>query len=131
MNTILLIDKDWKNRKRVQKHLLYLGLRIGLLEARYGLTGLALAWQTAVKVNLILLDMNLPDIDGFEVLHHLRKDERTAKLKIVALTANTLADERSHYLNAGFDAYLSKPIMRLELIYLLRRFLPSSFENEV
>jgi CheY-like chemotaxis protein len=127
MNTVLLIDDNWMNRELVRKHMERLG--IALLEAENGLTGLILAWHT--KVDLVFLDINLPDITGFEVLQHLRKDTRTAALKIVALTADTMAGDRAHCLSAGFDAYLSKPIMRLEMTYLLRRYLPGSFENKV
>src|SRR5688572_2764831 len=115
MNTVLLIEDNLMNRDLVRNHLERIGIALVLLEAENGLSGLDMALKT--PPNLVFLDSNLPDINGFEVLRRLRGDARTAKLRVVALTADTMASNRAHCLNAGFDAYLSKPIMRLELTY--------------
>ena len=59
----------------------------------------------------MLLDISLPGMDGIEVLARLRKDARTARLPVVALTAHAMAGDRETYLRAGFDDYVTKPIV--------------------
>jgi two-component system, cell cycle response regulator DivK len=59
---------------------------------------------------LILLDIQLPDLDGITVLAQLRADPRTARIGVVALTAFAMRGDRERFLNAGFDGYLAKPI---------------------
>mgnify|MGYP001232431969 CR=1 FL=1 len=73
-----------------------------------GLTGVARA-QTLLP-DLILVDMQLPDIDGFEVLRRLRADPRTAGIRCVALSANAMPDDIARARAAGFDDYWTKPI---------------------
>ena len=66
----------------------------------------AIAWQPA----LVLIDMQLPDFDGFEVLRRLRADPLTASTSCIALSANAMPDDVARALAAGFDAYWTKPI---------------------
>jgi CheY-like chemotaxis protein len=61
--------------------------------------------------DLVLLDISLPGMDGTEVLRSLRNDESLRKLPVVALTAHAMAGDREKYLDAGFDDYVSKPIV--------------------
>lgn len=77
-------------------------------------------------VDLILLDISLPRMDGVEVLARLRADERLAHIPVIALTAHAMAGDREKYLGAGFDAYVAKPIVDFDLLvqtigYLLAR----------
>lgn len=65
--------------------------------------------------DLILLDINLADIDGFKVHEQLEADSRFNHIPIIALTANSMFGDRERILGAGFDAYLAKPITRIEL----------------
>jgi two-component system, cell cycle response regulator DivK len=127
MNTVLHIDDNEYNRDLMRRYLQKMGLQV--LEAVDGFSGLKIALET--PVDLILLDINLPDIDGFGVLRRLKRTEETANIKVVAVTANTMNGDRTQCLNAGFDAYLSKPIVRAELTILLRRYLPQSLEGKV
>src|SRR5258708_39280554 len=60
--------------------------------------------------HLVLCDLQLPDIDGFEVLRRLRAQPQTARVPIVAVTALAMVGDRERALAAGFDAYVSKPI---------------------
>ena len=60
--------------------------------------------------DLVLMDIQLPDIDGVEALGRLRADERTASMPVLALTAQAMEGDRERFLAAGFDGYLSKPV---------------------
>ncbi|MFQ3573955.1 MAG: response regulator [Thermodesulfovibrionales bacterium] len=71
------------------------------------------AIQKAISENpdLILLDIQLPGLDGVEVIKRLRQDPKTQKTKIIALTAHAMKGDRDYYLSQGFDGYISKPIV--------------------
>jgi CheY-like chemotaxis protein len=73
--------------------------------------------------DLVLLDIQLPILDGFAVLSRLRQNPRFAHLRVVAVTANAMKEDRERGLRAGFDAYISKPIdaaaLRLQVDQLL------------
>jgi len=73
--------------------------------------------------DLVLLDIQLPILDGFAVLSQLRQNPRFANLCVVALTANAMKEDREKGLRAGFDAYISKPIdaaaLRVQVAQLL------------
>jgi two-component system cell cycle response regulator DivK len=86
-----------------------------LVEARNGLDGLAKADQE--EIALVLLDINLPDIDGYEVARRLRSSEKpnVAAVPIIAITANALKGDAEKALNAGCNLYMSKPINLQEL----------------
>lgn len=60
--------------------------------------------------DLVLLDIQMPVLDGFAVLRHIRRDPRTAALPVFALTAFAMKGDRARALAAGFDAYITKPI---------------------
>jgi len=87
-----------------------LALRPGLrlIEARDGPTGLALAREH--RPDLIIVDIGLPGIDGYQVCEQLRADSDLATRPIVALSANAMRADIERGLAAGFDAYLTKPI---------------------
>ena len=69
---------------------------------------------------LILMDVQLPGIDGVEALARLRRDERTASIPVLALTAQAMSGDRERFLEVGFDGYLSKPVDVAELIQAVR-----------
>jgi CheY-like chemotaxis protein len=62
------------------------------------------------RVDLVLLDLQMPKIDGFGVVAHLRKDPRFASIPIVALTASAMQGDRERALAAGFSSYIAKPV---------------------
>lgn len=62
------------------------------------------------SVDLILLDLQMPKIDGFGVLAHLRRDSRFRNVPVVALTANAMQGDRERALAAGFSSYIAKPV---------------------
>ena len=87
-----------------------------LIEAKTGLLGLSIA--ESQDLDLILLDINLPDIDGYEIARRLRASARVASARtpIIAVTANAMRGDEQKVLNAGCDLYLSKPINIQELL---------------
>ena len=95
-----------------------------LLEAETGAEGLAMAEDRDIR--LILLDINLPDIDGYEIARRLRTDlnHRETRVPIIAITANALKGDAEKALGAGCDVYMSKPINIHELWARVAFFLP-------
>src|ERR1700704_2568343 len=71
----------------------------------------ALEGITNEKPDLILLDISLPKMDGNEVLRRIRADETLLNLPVIALTAHAMAGDREKYLGAGFNEYVTKPIL--------------------
>jgi CheY-like chemotaxis protein len=63
------------------------------------------------KPDLVLLDISLPEMDGVQVLQTLRSEEALQDLYVIALTAHAMAGDRDNFLNAGFDDYITKPIL--------------------
>lgn len=92
-----------------------------LLSARDGVEALELAEQE--RPDLILLDINIPNIDGLEVTRRLKADPQLANIPIIATTANVLVGDRERCLEAGCDAYLPKPLDIRELQRLVRYYL--------
>jgi len=122
-NKILYIEDNPDNMMLVQRALEARGYH--LLKATKGLDGVATA--EAEDVDLILLDINLPDIDGYEVARRLRSSEKRAltTVPIIAVTANALKGDAEKALNAGCDVYMSKPINIRELWARVEAFVPT------
>jgi two-component system cell cycle response regulator DivK len=119
---ILIVEDNEKNMKLARDVLQFSGFRT--LEAVTAGQGLTLAAEH--HPDLILMDIQLPDMDGTTALRRLRDDSTTATIKVVALTAFAMKDDRERFVSAGFDGYLSKPISVRELPSQVRRFLGSS-----
>ena len=116
---ILLVEDNDKNRKLVRDVLTVKGYR--LLEAENGEDGVRLA--QAHHPALILMDIQLPGINGIEALRQLRADVTTAGIPVVAVTASAMTHDRQAIMAAGFDAYQSKPISVRPFIELVREVL--------
>lgn len=95
-----------------------------LFQAATGVEGLAIAEKE--PVDLILLDINLPDIDGYEVARRLRRSTKNslAHIPIIAITANALKGDAESALAAGCDVYMSKPVNIHELRARVEGFVP-------
>ena len=100
---ILLVEDNEKNLKLVRDLLQLRGYRV--LEARTAEEGLALASDH--RPDLILMDIQLPDMVGIAALGRLRADPVTAAIPVVALTAFAMKEDRERFLSAGFDGYLA------------------------
>lgn len=122
-NHILYIEDNPDNMLLVQRALEARGYK--LLKAVNGLTGVAMA--ESEEVDLVLLDINLPDIDGYEVARRLRASAKHALtyVPIIAITANALKGDAEKALEAGCDVYMSKPINIRELWARVEAFVPA------
>lgn len=103
---VLIVDDNARNRRLARDVLRADGLRT--IEAATGGAGIALAAEQVPDV--ILLDLELPDMQGTDVAVELRKEERTARIPVVAFSARAYVDDGDGVLAAGFAGYLEKPI---------------------
>ena len=122
-HNILYIEDNPDNMLLVQRALESRGYR--LLKAENGIDGISQAEQN--NIDLILLDINLPDIDGYEVAQRLRKSSKSelAYTPIIAVTANALKGDAERALEAGCDVYMSKPVNIRELWARIEAYVPS------
>jgi two-component system, cell cycle response regulator DivK len=115
---ILIVDDYEDNRELLRLMLEGVGHKV--CEAGDGRAGIQMALTEAP--DLVLVDLSMPGLDGWQVLDELRADERTRHVPCVAVTA--FADgERGRALEQGFDAYLPKPFRRAELLETVERLL--------
>lgn len=103
---ILLVEDNEDNSKLVRFLLERAGYDI--MEARTGQRGMELA--RSEMPDMILMDLSLPEVDGWTAARELKADPLTRNIPTFALTAHTLPGDRSRALESGFDGYLSKPI---------------------
>jgi two-component system cell cycle response regulator DivK len=103
---ILIVEDNPRNLKLVRDVLNHVGYRT--VEADCAEDGLALARSR--RPRLVLMDIQLPGVDGVEALARLRADPVTAGIRVVALTAFAMKADRERFLAAGFDGYLEKPL---------------------
>ena len=113
---VLVVEDNEKNMKLFRDVLQATGY--ATLEATSGEEAVELA-RASVPA-LVLMDVQLPGIDGVEALARLRADERTASIPVLALTAQAMSGDRERFLQAGFDGYLSKPVDIAELINVVK-----------
>jgi CheY-like chemotaxis protein len=106
MATILIVEDTPANLALATKLLHAAGHEV--LAADTAADGIALATQR--RPDLVLLDLGLPDVDGWEALRRLRAEPHGQALRVVAFTAHAMVGDRERALAAGFDGYLSKPI---------------------
>jgi two-component system, cell cycle response regulator DivK len=118
-STILYIEDNPQNMRLVRKMLQVGGYT--MLEAPDGMSGVELAERE--KPSLILMDINLPDIDGMEATRRLKANPQLQRIPIIALTANAMHGDRERFENAGCDGYLAKPVTKNELLNIIAYFL--------
>jgi len=103
---ILIIEDNEKNRRLVRDVLQFKGYET--IESETGEEGVELARSR--QPALVLMDIQLPGIDGITALKRLREDPATRGMRVMAVTASAMTQDRQTILAAGFDAYQSKPI---------------------
>lgn len=105
-STILVIEDNLLNLELVRDVLIAAGFVV--IEARAAEEGLEAAQR--LRPDLVLLDIRLPGMDGYQVLDRLKKNPATASIPVVALTAQAMIGDREEALAAGFAGYIAKPI---------------------
>lgn len=109
MKPIILYIEDHPDNMTLVRRIIH-SEKHSLIEAQTGLQGISIA--ETQDVDVILLDINLPDIDGYEVAQRLRNSEKKdlSSVPIIAVTANAMKGDAIRILGAGCDHYISKPI---------------------
>jgi CheY-like chemotaxis protein len=122
---ILVVEDNDKNRRLIRDVLLYYGYEV--IEAGDGAEGARLAKEHLPA--LILLDIQMPIMNGFTALNVLRETTETKNIKVIAMTSFAMTGDREKILAAGFDEYISKPIDTRELPRLVERMLAGKGET--
>ena len=117
MSTVLIVEDNEKNMKLARDVLQAKGYKT--LEAVTGEDGVKLAKDKVP--DLVLMDIQLPGINGIEAFKQIRGDTKTARIPVVALTASVTPTDRSAISAAGFDAFVSKPINLKEFLDTVKR----------
>jgi len=121
---ILCVEDNPQNMRLVRK---LLKRQYTVLEAEDGTTGLHMAENELP--DLILMDINLPDIDGIEVTKRIKAQEHLNHIPIIALTANAMYGDEAKYIAAGCDGYIAKPVDKQKLHSEIERFLAKPEES--
>lgn len=116
---ILCIEDNMSNAELFRRMLSYEGYEIYV--AATGRRGIEYAREN--QVDLVLCDINLPGMTGFDVLKQLQKIPHLTNKPIIAVTANSITASKQACLDAGFDGYVNKPLLRNELRDLMKHFL--------
>ena len=122
MKRILLVEDNELNREALSRRLLRRGFDV--VVAVDGLSALALAGT--VQPDVILLDLGMPEIDGWECARRLKQDPATAAIPIIALTAHAMLGDRERALEAGCDEFDTKPIDFEQLLEKMDRLAGTS-----
>ena len=127
MSTILIVEDNELNREMLSRRLARRGYAV--LLATDGAEGIAAA--SASTPDLILMDMSLPVVDGWEATRRLKTDARLKHIPIIALTAHAMANDRDKALQAGCDDYDTKPIELPRLLAKIEALLPTVATGEM
>jgi CheY-like chemotaxis protein len=119
VNTILLVEDHEDNRIVYRTVLEHFGYTV--LEAHDGEEGVRRARESLP--DLILMDISIPKMDGWEATRVLKADPATARIPVIALTAHALAEDRERAAEVGCDGYLAKPIEPRRVLEEVQRFL--------
>ena len=119
MSTILIVEDNERNLKLVRDILRHKGHQT--LEAMTGEEGVNLACQH--KPDLVLMDIQLPDIDGITALRRIREDATLDAMPVLAVSASVMPAEQQKIVASGFDEYITKPIVLKSFVETVQRFL--------
>lgn len=120
--TVLIVDDDDDNISVLRQLMEFLGSQCHF--AHDGLE--ALNMLSDLPVTVILLDLSMPTLDGWEMIQRLRANKQTAQLPVIAVTAHAMAGDKEKALEAGFNGYISKPFMFGDMLEEIRRCVTSS-----
>jgi CheY-like chemotaxis protein len=124
MLTVLLVEDDTMNREMIARYLTMAGYQI--ISAGDGANAVLLGRKA--RPNLILMDMGLPILNGWQATHRLKTSPETQHIPIIALTAFAMAEDRAKCSAVGCDAFESKPVNFDRLLETMERLLSGSAE---
>jgi two-component system, cell cycle response regulator DivK len=119
MSTILIVEDNEKNMKLVRDILRHNGH--ATLEATTGTEGVRIAVTS--RPDLVLMDIQLPDIDGIEALRQIRDVPALGSVPVIAVSASVMPDDQQKIVTSGFDAFITKPINLKQFLDTVQRFL--------
>ena len=122
---ILIVEDNEKNRRLLRKVLQVSGYRVAEVET--GRDAVVAAREQ--EPDLILLDYQLPDIDGIEVFRLIRADPAIKRMPIVAVTASAMPEDQRRMREAGFDGFETKPINVKDLLVTVAKFLAPEYKG--
>ena len=122
MSKILLVEDNEMNRDMLSRRLKRRGYEVTI--AINGAEGVEMA--SSLMPDLILMDMSLPVMDGWEATKNIKADSQTKSIPVIALTAHAMSGDREKALQAGCDDYDTKPIELSRLLTKIKAFLPDS-----
>ena len=117
--TILIVEDNENNMMLVRDVLQMKGYTV--LEATTGTEGVRLA--IGAKPDLILMDIQLPDIDGITALAQIRANEAASKIPMLAVSASVMPEEKQKIVASGFDAYITKPLNMKSFVETVEKFI--------
>jgi len=120
--TVLIVDDEQDNLGVAEKILAFYGARVHT--AKNGLEGMKVL--ETVTPTLILLDLSMPQMDGWQMLKALREDSRNTNVPVIALTAHAMPGDRERVLEAGFDDYITKPFRLMSFVSDIKQSLQRS-----
>ena len=118
MSLILIVEDNEKNLKLLRDVLQFKGYTT--LEAMTGSEGVRIARER--NPDLVLMDIQLPDIDGITALAQLRADAATKNMPVLAVSASVMPDDQQRIVASGFDAYVTKPINVKSFVETVEKF---------
>ncbi len=121
--TILIVDDEPDNLEVIAQSLDFFGATVKT--AKDGLLGLKLL--ETYEANLILLDLSMPNMDGWQMRAKVKENPQTSQIPVIALTAHAMAGDRERALEAGFDGYLTKPVNVPTLVSDVKKVLVEYF----
>lgn len=127
MTKILLVEDNEMNRDMLSRRLIRRGYEVVI--AVDGESGLALA--ASESPDLILMDMSLPILDGWEATRRLKADSSTAHISVIALTAHAMSSDRDKAIEAGCDDYDTKPVELPRLLQKIEALIATSAAREL
>ena len=118
MKTILIVEDNEKNMKLVRDILRHNGYET--VEATTGEEGVRLASER--RPDLVLMDIQLPDIDGIEALRRIRAEPTLDRVPVIAVSASVMPDDQQKIVTSGFEAFVTKPINLKHFLETVKRF---------
>ena len=116
---LLVVDDDLFNASLIRSIMEYYGIAVE--SAKDGIEGLDKLEQG--DFNVIMLDLSMPNLDGWDMLKEIRKNPKLAHIPVIAFTAHAMQGDRDRVMEAGFDGYIPKPIRVARLLPELKEIL--------